>query len=108
MKLSYRGTTYDYTPAEVDTVSEGELAGKYRGLDWKFCNQKKAPVQQATVELKYRGVALTTGEPQSAKTSAPEQARRLMMDRQVKGDKRQRSMLSRLTAELKSVPVLAH
>ena len=107
MKLSYRGTTYNYTPADVD-VTEGELAGKYRGLDWKFCNQKKAPVQQTTVELKYRGVALTTGEPQSANTSTPEQARRLMMDRQIKGEKRQRSMLSRLTAELKRVPVLAH
>jgi hypothetical protein len=107
MKLSYRGSTYDYTPVTVD-VTEGELAGKYRGLDWKFCNQKKAPVQQATVELKYRGVALTTGDEQSANTSAPEQARRLMMDRQLKGEKRQRSMLSRLTAELKSVPVLAH
>lgn len=108
MKLSYRGTTYDYTPAEVDTISEGELAGKYRGLDWKFCNQKKAPVQQTNVELKYRGVALTPAEAQSAKTWAPEQARRLMMDRQAKGEKRQRSMLSRLTAELKSIHAVAH
>ncbi len=107
MTLSYRGINYDYSPADVE-VTEGELAGKYRGLDWKFCNQKKAPVQQATVELKYRGVAVTTGEVESPQTSASQQARQLMMERQVKGEKRQRSMLSRLTAELKSVPVVAH
>lgn len=108
MKLSYRGVSYEYTPPTVEDT-EGELAGKYRGLDWKFCNITKQPVQQATLELKYRGVAMTTGTTEAAAVqSAPEKARRLMMNRQVHSAQRQRSMLSRLAAEIKTSVIPAH
>ncbi|MEB3828841.1 DUF4278 domain-containing protein [Phormidium sp. CCY1219] len=107
MKLSYRGTTYEYTPPTVE-VTEVELGGKYRGLDWKFCNTQKQPVHQTTVELKYRGAPVANGTAEAATVSAPEKARNLMMNRQVKTQKRQRSMLSRLVGELQTVPVVAH
>lgn len=101
MKLTYRGVSYDYTPADVETA-EGELGGKYRGLDWRFCNVQKVRVQQPTVELlKYRGVAYTTDSPETPVQSAPEEkARSLMLDRQRVSQNRQRSLLSRAAAEI--------
>lgn len=99
MKLTYRGISYDYTPAPVETT-EGELGGKYRGLDWRFCNAHKEFVQQPTVELKYRGVAHTTGSENQPVLSATEKARRLMLDRQRANQNRQRSLLSRVAAEI--------
>ncbi|MBD2040548.1 DUF4278 domain-containing protein [Microcoleus sp. FACHB-672] len=99
MKLTYRGTAYDYTPAAVETT-EGELAGKYRGLDWRFCNTHKELVQQPTVELKYRGVAHTTDSEKKSALSTTEKARTLMLDRQRAGQNRQRSLLSRVAAEI--------
>ncbi len=76
MQLTYRGIKYESNPPAVET-SVGE-AGKYRGLDWRFRNLKKAPVQQASLDLKYRGVAYRTndnlevGEPVLATASAVE------------------------------------
>ena len=55
MQLTYRGVAYEYTPPAVET-KEGELAGRYRGLDWKFCNPTKTYVQQPNLDLMYRGV----------------------------------------------------
>ncbi|PSB67857.1 hypothetical protein C7B61_03960, partial [filamentous cyanobacterium CCP1] len=56
MKLTYRGTSYDYNPPEVEY---GELtqSGKYRGLDVRFRNPKRQLVLQPTLDLLYRGVA---------------------------------------------------
>jgi hypothetical protein len=34
MQLSYRGTKYEYNPPKVE-VTEGKVAGKYRGVNWK-------------------------------------------------------------------------
>ena len=101
MELCYRGTCYEYTPATVET-KVGQLAGKYRGLDWQFCNMQKAPVQQTNVELKYRGVAYQAGssEAPAPALSAAEKARSLMMDRQRMAEKRQRSLLARSGAEI--------
>ncbi|WP_336654492.1 DUF4278 domain-containing protein [Phormidium sp. CCY1219] len=118
MELTYRGVTYEYTPPTIE-MTEGELGGKYRGLDWRFCNQKKNPVQQPTLELKYRGVAYTTGsQPASAPASdraavpatpipavvaaftSEDKARSLMMGHCRSIKKRQQSMLSRLAAEV--------
>ncbi len=67
MTLTYRGVAYEYNPPVVETVAE-ESVGKYRGLDWRFRNLKKAPVQQATLDLKYRGVAY---QPQPVAESEP-------------------------------------
>jgi hypothetical protein len=35
MKLSYRGSNYDYDIPTVDMI-EGEVAGKYRGHNWNY------------------------------------------------------------------------
>jgi hypothetical protein len=105
MKLCYRGTCYDYTPATVE-ITQREFVGKYRGLDWRFSAVKKAPVQQTNVELKYRGVAYNTNNVKTPVLSVSEKARSRMMDRQRATTKRQKSMLSRLNAEVRLVPVL--
>ncbi|MBD2103509.1 DUF4278 domain-containing protein [Leptolyngbya sp. FACHB-261] len=60
MKLTYRGVSHDYTPPAVEPMGEG-TQGKYRGLDWRFRNLRHPFVQQATLDLKYRGVAYRTG-----------------------------------------------
>jgi len=79
MQLNYRGSKYESGAPTVE-VSVGET-GKYRGLDWRFRNLKKAPVQQASVDLKYRGVAyrtsdaLAVGEPVLATAGAVEPTR---------------------------------
>ena len=63
MKLCYRGIPYEVNlPAfeeSAPSVAEPKVekfAGKYRGLNWQFWKTQKAPVQQPTVEVKYRGV----------------------------------------------------
>ncbi|MCW6036262.1 DUF4278 domain-containing protein [Spirulina subsalsa FACHB-351] len=60
MQLTYRGVAYDYQPAPVDTVETG-VTGKYRGLEWRFRNLEKPPVQKPTLDLVYRGVHYSTG-----------------------------------------------
>ena len=104
MELCYRGICYEYTPAAVE-AKVGQLAGKYRGLDWQFCNMQKAPVQQTNVELKYRGVAYQMGSSDAPALSATEKARSMMMNRQRMAEKRQRSLLARSGAEVGLVPV---
>lgn len=117
MKLTYRGISYEYNTPEVE-IAETETAGKYRGLDWRFRNLKKAPVQQATLDLKYRGVAYRTNEtapeqepvavpaavahpePVAAATfSAVDKARLLMTGHHRAIKNRQQSLLSRSAAE---------
>ncbi|QIZ72913.1 DUF4278 domain-containing protein [Oxynema aestuarii] len=98
MQLTYRGITYEYTPPTVEET-EGTLSGRYRGLDWQFCNVQKQPVQQTNVELKYRGVSYNPAE--TVAVNAPEEkARYRMMKRDRRVQKRQRSMLSRLAGEV--------
>lgn len=123
MKLTYRGISYDYNPVDVE-VSASESVGKYRGLDVRFRNPKKALVLNTNLDLKYRGVAYqptqTVVEPavQTAPQAAPvpafaaadiapavatsvqDKARALMMkhDRHIK--RRQQAMLTRLDAEV--------
>jgi len=55
MKLCYRGVFYEYTPTIVEMV-EGEVAGKYRGANWKYQVLKQTPLPQTMLRLKYRGV----------------------------------------------------
>jgi len=55
MKLSYRGISYEYNPLEVETTQSG-VAGKYRGLDWRFRHLNKSPMLQPSDNLKYRGI----------------------------------------------------
>jgi hypothetical protein len=116
MKLTYRGTSYNYNPPEVEY---GDLtqSGKYRGLDVRFRNPKKPLVLQPTLDLLYRGVAHKNGEnaPQesvpvvtvetteAAKTpvlSVQDRARMLMMSHHRQVKRRQQAMLSRLDTQV--------
>lgn len=69
MKLSYRGVSYEYEPPTLDMM-EGEVAGKYRGQEWRVRYPRHMPVAQPTFDLNYRGVAYRTGQPADARMSA--------------------------------------
>lgn len=117
MKLTYRGTSYEYTPPEVSFESSEIVGtGKYRGLDWRFRNPKKAMVMPATLELRYRGAAYRPGEvaqapaaePAAAPAAAPapalatavDRSRALMMKQQRQIKNRQQALLSRSANEV--------
>lgn len=120
MKLTYRGTTYDYNPPVVE-LSDSSSVGKYRGLDVRFRNPKKAPVLQTTLDLKYRNALYTSVQPAAAGAIAPQveatpapvveavanavldvqdRARTLMMNHHRSIKRRQQAMLSRLDVEV--------
>lgn len=56
-KLIYRGVNYEHSAPTVE-VTEGAIAGKYRGQVWKSCNVEKTPDIQPNFDLKYRGVSV--------------------------------------------------
>ncbi len=122
MKLTYRGISYDYNPPAVQANTTEEV-GKFRGVDIRFRTVKKAPVQQPTLDLVYRGVPYQAGTPEVAtvvaapvalptdhvvqataalSTEAPtteDRARLRMMNSHRSVKHRQQSMLSRLATE---------
>ncbi|MGK7944969.1 MAG: DUF4278 domain-containing protein [Microcystaceae cyanobacterium] len=59
MKLSYRGTSYerDQMPLEIQ---EGDIAGKYRGQEWRYHYPKHIPQSPPKLYRQYRGVAYST------------------------------------------------
>lgn len=59
MRLSYRGAQYDHEFTPVDLVDSG-ISGQYRGQTFNFAYPRHIPVPQATVRLKYRGIAYQT------------------------------------------------
>lgn len=59
MKLSYRGTEYEYTPASLE-VKESEITGCYRGQPIHFAYTSHVPVPQPVSHLVYRGVHYST------------------------------------------------
>jgi hypothetical protein len=117
MKLTYRGVQYDYNPPAVETNNTSEV-GKYRGVDIRFRNAKKNPVQQPTLDLVYRGVAYRTGE--TATETTPEvavvpatvadapaalanvelKARTMLMGHHRSVKRRQQAMLARLASDV--------
>lgn len=109
MKLNYRGISYEYNPPAVE-YGDLSQSGKYRGLDIRFRNPKKAPVLQPTLDLIYRGVAHTSNEAESVEATAhqpvapassiQDRARVLMMQHHRKVKQRQQAMLSRLDARV--------
>ncbi|MBF2089100.1 MAG: DUF4278 domain-containing protein [Synechococcales cyanobacterium K44_A2020_017] len=129
MKLTYRGTTYNYTPPAVE-LGDSTSVGTYRGVDIRFRNPKKVFVQQTTLDLKYRNAAYTSTQPVMDAAIAPEieatpvaqvmaavaepvkaavldvqdRARALMMGHHRTIKQRQQAMLTRLDAEV-GVPV---
>jgi hypothetical protein len=60
MKLLYRGVSYNYTPATVETASTG-LAGKYREAAVNFRTATQPIATHPALELIYRGVRYQTG-----------------------------------------------
>lgn len=126
MKLTYRGVSYDYTPPTVDLKAVDEV-GKFRGVDIRFRTVTKAPVQQPTLDLMYRGVAYSTGTvadvaapvvapvapvapvaapvvadgvaPVATAISTEDRARLRMVNRHRTVKHRQQSMLARLATE---------
>jgi hypothetical protein len=99
MELTYRGIAYNTSPVQVEEKAPTEVVGKYRGLDWRFCNVQPTLTQQPTVELKYRGVSYRTDETGQAQ-SVSERSRRLMMNNTRRSERRHLSMLNRSFAEL--------
>jgi hypothetical protein len=79
MKLTYRGTSYEYDPPILD-MEEGKVGGKYRGQAWQLRYPRHIPTTQPKDNLKYRGVAYGTDatgkavpvqeKPQQDKTAA--------------------------------------
>lgn len=113
MQLTYRGVKYDYTPPVVETKTTDEV-GKFRGVDIRFRTVTRAPVQQPTLDLVYRGVPYTTGAaapaieptpvvvPEAAPVAAistEDRARVAMLNRHRSVKRRQQSMLARLATE---------
>jgi len=40
MKLVYRGVTYEHPPTTLE-ISQGKIAGKWRGQNWRYHCPKK-------------------------------------------------------------------
>lgn len=62
MKLSYRGVSYDRNSPQIE-MTTGAVGGLYRGAAWNHKYLRHIPVPQPKVDLKYRGVAYSTGDP---------------------------------------------
>ena len=102
MELKYRGISYE-AGSTVEDQAPTELVGKYRGLDWRFRNRKKALVLAPNANLKYRGVSYSHGmeeqaapaQEQKATVSLESKSRDLLCKHTRNIKKRQQSMLSR-------------
>jgi hypothetical protein len=76
MKLQYRGVSYNYNPATVETTSTG-LIGKFRGAAVNFRTATQPVENHPAMELIYRGVHYRKGAentatiPQTALVRAP-------------------------------------
>jgi len=55
MKLTYRGINYEPENTAI-AMSEGEIAGKYRGQPWRYHYPRHIPQLKAKHGLQYRGV----------------------------------------------------
>ncbi len=110
MKLTYRGVQYENNTPVIETT-EGEVAGKYRGLDWRFHGLKKQLHLQPRANLTYRGVTYhvhpqaaavpdVSVKPNTASISTETKARNLMRNQVLNFKKRQKSMLTRANAEI--------
>lgn len=102
MKLTYRGVSYEYNPPVVE-VEQGEVAGKFRGLDWRFHNLKKPLLLQPPVNLTYRGVAYQnrpTVNSEAGESKVQSLSRWLILRKEKAEQKRAASMLSRTSHEI--------
>ncbi|MFP4132813.1 MAG: DUF4278 domain-containing protein [Halothece sp.] len=110
MKLTYRGTQYEKNAPVLETQSQ-EVVGRYRGLDWRFHGAKKPLFLKPRANLTYRGITYQVHPTQTADISVKPNAKlepvetkaqSLMRNQVLKFKKRQKAMLSRATAEVKS------
>lgn len=62
MKLSYRGVSYEHNSPQLEIMA-GAVGGQYRGATWNHKYLRHIPVPQPKVDLQYRGVAYSTGDP---------------------------------------------
>ena len=72
MKLTYRGTEYDYNPPMLE-VSESNITCQYRGQKKAYTYVRHVPIPQPAERLTYRGVAYQTnryGQVQPISTTA--------------------------------------
>ncbi|PZV18112.1 MAG: hypothetical protein DCF22_02385 [Leptolyngbya sp.] len=129
MKLTYRGTTYDYVPSTVETVADRlgnalrnsatklrrtdltqpALRLMYRGNDYVFNPTEAASPQPAVaakpVELFYRGVRYVKGAvpvQQAQQESFAEKTRLLTMQQCQKVEQREVATLERFAEEVAS------
>ncbi|MBD2460036.1 DUF4278 domain-containing protein [Oscillatoria sp. FACHB-1407] len=112
MKLTYRGISYDYNPPQAQ-VGEVVAAGQYRGSGVRFRKAQKQLSQQPSLDLKYRGVAYTTGAPEpilapvvvepvaaSAIASVDDRLRSLVINHHRNVKQREQVMLSRVAVQV--------
>jgi hypothetical protein len=59
MNLSYRGNSYQ-TETSLLEIKEKDIAGKYRGQNWRHKLPRHIPQLKPKVYLQYRGVAYST------------------------------------------------
>lgn len=62
MKHSYRGVSYEHNSPQLEVMT-GAVGGQYRGATWNHKYLRHIPVPQPKVDLKYRGVAYSAGDP---------------------------------------------
>lgn len=62
MKLTYRGANYEYDIPTVD-MTEGAVAGKYRGQNWNYRYARHIRGPQHAQDLQYRGVHYSNDRP---------------------------------------------
>lgn len=60
MKMSYRGNKYQPSAASLLEVKEGDIIGKYRGVECRQKLPKHIPQLQPKIYLKYRGIAYSS------------------------------------------------
>lgn len=56
MKLTYRGIQYEPETLPFE-ITEGEVAGKYRGQSWRYHYPRHIPQLEPKFGLKYRGIS---------------------------------------------------
>lgn len=101
MKLTYRGQTYEYNPPVVEAQDTGLVGGKFRGLDWRFHNLKKAPILQPPVNLTYRGVSYKNNPvAEETKLQVKQKARWLMLNKEKSSRNRDASVSRRIAHEI--------
>lgn len=80
MKLHYRGVEYTRPPHNLE-ITEGEVAGKYRGQDWRHHYPRHMVDLQPKVGLQYRGVPYKTCRVAAKKPMAEVEVQRQQLNR---------------------------